>query len=87
MTAVADSRTTRSAWGWWVAAGLFAVGVAIDAIDGEPLKLINTTLAFVACLLLAAVRPPRPSGVTVAAAGLLLLAVVLLLYRIFGPGL
>jgi hypothetical protein len=74
-------------WGWWLITALLGAGLVIDVIDGEPLKLATSALLFLGCLLSALVPPPRRGlvgGLIVACVGL---AVLLVLYRIFGPGL
>jgi hypothetical protein len=80
--------TRRStAYGWWLGVALTAVALAIDIGDGAPLKLATSALLFVGCLL-AALTAARPSRIaTGVVAGCMLGAVLLILFRTFGPGL
>ena len=84
-----DSAPTRrsTAYGWWLGVALTAVAVGIDIVDGAPLKLATSALLFVGCLL-AALTAGRPSRIaTGVVAGCMLGAVLLILFRAFGPGL
>jgi hypothetical protein len=81
------TRQASPQWLWWGATVLLGVDLVIDVIDAQPLKLATSVLLFAACLLAALVRPPRRGvvgGVIVACIGG---AVLLLLFRVFGPGL
>ncbi|WP_146204418.1 hypothetical protein [Massilia glaciei] len=72
---------------WWLCVALLGAAVAIDAYDGEPLKLGTSLLLFAGCLLNALVRPPRSRAVKAGTGALLLGAAGLMIYRLVGPGL
>lgn len=74
-------------WGWWIGVLLTAVAVAIDLVDGQPLKLATSVLLFAGCLVAALTtrRPSRTSSLAVA--GCIGGAIVLILVRMVGPGL
>lgn len=87
MSQPSEPRAAAAVWGWWALTALLGIGLVIDVVDGEPLKLATGALLFLASLLSALVRPPRrglAGGLIVACIGL---AVLVLLYRLFGPGL
>ena len=73
-------------WGWWLGVLVFATTFAIDLIDGPWLKLVTSALFLVACLLAASFRWPRPPGVTLGIGACGVGAVLLVLYRLVGPG-
>jgi hypothetical protein len=75
------------AWGWWALTGLLGFALVIDVIAGNPLKLATSLLLFIGCLLSAAVRAPRSKAVSGLIGGCMVLAVILILYRLLGPGL
>jgi hypothetical protein len=87
MTEHPAPKRRSTAYGWWLGAALTAVALAIDIVDGAPLKLATSALLFVGCLL-AALTTGRPSRLaTGVVAGCMLGAVLLILFRAFGPGL
>jgi hypothetical protein len=81
------ARRMSSQWRWWVGVAVFAAAVVIDVIDGPLLKLGTSALLLVACLLGATTHPPRSSTVTLGMVACVASAVVLVLYRLVGPGL
>jgi hypothetical protein len=82
-----DPRRSKAVWGWWVLTALLGLGLVIDVVDGEPLKIATSVLLFLACLASALVRPPRQGLAGALIVACIGLAVLVLLYRIFGPGL
>lgn len=87
MTEQSAPARRSTAFGWWLGVALTAVALGIDIADGAPLKLATSALLFVGCLL-AALTSGRPSRIaTGLVAGCMLGAVLLILYRGFGPGL
>jgi hypothetical protein len=74
-------------WGWWLGAALTGAAVAIDLVDGAPLKLATSVLLFVGCLVAALTSVRRSRVATGIVAGCLVGAVVLIVVRLVGPGL
>jgi len=70
-----------------VLAGLLGVGLVIDVIDGQPLKLATSVFLFAACLLSALVPPPRKGLVRTAIIAFFGGAALLIVFRVFGSGL
>lgn len=72
---------------WWLATALLAVAVGIDVVDGAPLKLATSALLLAGCLVAALTRPPWPKSVKAVVIGCVAAAIMLVVYRIAGPGL
>ena len=81
------SESTRRPWGWGVAAGVLAIALIIDMMDGSHLKTAASALLLGACVVLAVSRRPRARTATSVAIALAAAAVLLIGYRIVGPGL
>jgi hypothetical protein len=70
-----------------VAATILLIAVAIDVIDGQPLKLATSACLLVAALAAALSRVPRPLPVRLLVAAFSAGALALFAYRVIGPGL
>ena len=66
---------------------LTATAVAIDVVDGRPLKLATSVLLFVGCLVAALSSNRRSRMAMGVVAACLLGAVALIVARLVGPGL
>jgi hypothetical protein len=72
---------------WWLAVLFLSAAVAIDVVDGEPLKLLTSTSLLLGCILAATLPVPRSRLAGVAIALCFFAGAAVLFYRVVGPGL
>lgn len=82
-----NTLAANRSWGWRLAAGVFGIALVIDVVDGPWLKAASSALFLVCCLLLGVTRAPRNARTKTVAIALAMSAIVLIGYRILGPGL